>query len=50
MKVFDPVNFRKQGNRRAAISMDNGCNFAAALAGVSDLLDYDFFFRQCNYR
>lgn len=50
VKIFDPAHFHVPGNKRAAISMDNGCNFAAALAGISDLLDYDFFFRECNNR
>lgn len=46
VKVFHPAYFLyNQGKRREAISMDNGCNFAAAMAGVDDLLDHDFFYR-----
>ena len=50
VKVFDPAYFYTPREKRFAISMDNGCNFAAALAGVSDLLDYDFFYRQSTNR
>jgi hypothetical protein len=51
VKVCDPADFLGDKiKHRDAISMDNGCNFAAAMAKVADDIDHEFFYQEYRNR